>query len=125
MDGSSRARVLWALIESKAELPCVCNQAEYDALDPNLGDIGPGRPRYWWADFARAEHTRQYNTSRTHAVLCPFNCSAALTDAVYDGPVQPGVFGDYAAQVSCVAVQSSWSLPLLYDKFVEDANALQ
>jgi hypothetical protein len=51
----------------------------YNSYDPNLGDVGPGRPRYWWADFARAEHTRQYNiSSRGPAVLCPFNCSAGL-----------------------------------------------
>ena len=30
--------------------------------------------RYWWADFARAEHTRQYNTSDGKAKLCPMNC---------------------------------------------------
>ena len=53
-------------------------QAEYDTYDPNLGAAGPGRPRYWWADFARAEHTRQYNTSDGQAKLCPMNCSAEL-----------------------------------------------
>lgn len=107
---------------------CISEQVEYDALDPNLGDVGPGRPRYWWADFARAEHTRQYNTSRTHAVLCPFNCSAELADAVYAGPVQPNVFGDYAAQVTahipfCFAhssyagalgLRGMWSLLLVF-----------
>ena len=73
-------------------------QAEYDAYHPLNGDAGPGRPRYWWADFARAEHTRQYNVSGATPVLCPFNCSAALEDAEWSGPPEEWVFDADAAQ---------------------------
>ena len=29
--------------------------------DPAKGDAGPGRPRYWWVNLARAEHPRNFS----------------------------------------------------------------
>ena len=35
----------------------------FSRYDPNNGDAGEGRPRYWRIDFARAEHPHIYNLS--------------------------------------------------------------
>jgi hypothetical protein len=74
-------------------------QAEYDSYDPSLGDAGPGRPRYWWIDFARAEHTRTYHMPDGSVRVCPKNCTRELETAInstkHGGPDR-------------AAVKSSW-----------------
>jgi hypothetical protein len=57
-------------------------QPEWDRYDPARGDAGPGRPRYWWVNFARAEHPRKYTMPDGSAVICPKNCTAALVHAL-------------------------------------------
>ena len=57
-------------------------QHTWNQYDPALGDAGPGRPRYWWVNFAKAEHVRQYNMPDNTSVKCPKNCTAALEHAV-------------------------------------------
>ena len=64
-------------------------QALYDAFDPARGGAGPGRPRYWWVDFARAEHPQLYNKSDGAQAVCPFNCTADLADATWAGRALP------------------------------------
>lgn len=55
---------------------------DYSQFDPNHGNAGPGRPRYWFLDFARAEHPRRYTLSTENIITyCPFNCSQSLEEA--------------------------------------------
>lgn len=53
-------------------------QQDYNRAHPALGDAGPGRPRYWWVDFARAEHPLNCTFSDGSCLVCPFSCSEAL-----------------------------------------------
>jgi len=50
-------------------------------FDPNAGGVVPGLPRYWYIDFARAEHPRAYfeKPGKGSPVLCPLDCSADLS----------------------------------------------
>ena len=57
-------------------------QKEWDQYDPSRGDAGPGRPRYWWVNFARAEHPRTYTMPDGSSEICPKNCTAELEHAV-------------------------------------------
>jgi hypothetical protein len=57
-------------------------QKVWDQYDPSNGDAGPGRPRYWWVDFASAQHTKKYTFVDGSYEICPFNCTAALEHAV-------------------------------------------
>ena len=57
-------------------------QHEWNAYDPALGDAGLGRPRYWWVNFARAEHPRNYTLRDGTSTVCPFNCTASLEHAI-------------------------------------------
>ena len=36
---------------------------DYSAFDPSRTSADAARPRYWWLDFARAEHPRVYSLS--------------------------------------------------------------
>ena len=68
-------------------------QKEWDAYDPSKGDAGPGRPRYWWVNFARAEHPKKYTYADGSYDICPMNCTAKAEHAVdvTDGyPTPPG-----------------------------------
>ena len=48
----------------------------YSKYDPNLPNIdAPNLPRYWWIDFARAEHPRRYTYRDQFSKYCPLNCS--------------------------------------------------
>eukprot|EP00041_Stephanoeca_diplocostata_P040362 m.1639248 g.1639248 ORF g.1639248 m.1639248 type:complete len:510 (-) comp34160_c0_seq1:168-1697(-) len=49
-------------------------QTDLNAFDPNRGPAGPNRPRYWWIDFARAEHPREYTAPSGEYRLCPLDC---------------------------------------------------
>jgi hypothetical protein len=62
-------------------------QKEWNQYDPALGDAGPGRPRYWWVNFARAEHPRNYTMSDHSSIVCPLNCTVKLESAVRVGEV--------------------------------------
>ena len=57
-------------------------QEVWDQYDPSKGDAGPGRPRYWWVDFASAQHSKKYTFADGSSEICPFNCTAALEHAV-------------------------------------------
>jgi hypothetical protein len=57
-------------------------QKEWDQCDPALGDAGPGRPRYWWVNFARAEHPKKFTFADGSFEICPKNCTARLEHAV-------------------------------------------
>jgi hypothetical protein len=61
-------------------------QAEWNQYDPALGDPAPGRPRYWWVNFAKAEHTRVYTMKDGTKEVCPKNCTQALEHAVNSTP---------------------------------------
>ena len=67
-------------------------QKEWDQYDPSRGDAGPGRPRYWWVNFARAEHPKTYTMADGRSFVCPKNCTAELEHAVNvtDGAGGPG-----------------------------------
>ncbi len=56
-------------------------QTEWNQYDPGLGDAGPGRPRYWWVNFARAEHPRKYTFTDGSYQICPKNCTKSLEHA--------------------------------------------
>ena len=47
-----------------------------------VGEAGPNRPRYWWIDFARAEHTRVYSMPDGTQQVCPKNCTRGLEAAI-------------------------------------------
>ena len=78
-------------------------QPEYAKYDPNLGDAGPGRPRYWWLDFARAEHPRLFTLPDGTQQICPLNCTKRLEQAIRVGGVNtslakqlwPTILGSY------------------------------
>jgi len=53
-------------------------QSLFDASDPNRGDAGPGRPRYWRVDVSRAEHPFNFTFADGTWEVCPFNCTAEL-----------------------------------------------
>ena len=57
-------------------------QRDWDQYDPALGGAGPGRPRYWWLNFARAEHARTYTYADGSIDVCPTNCTAKIEHAV-------------------------------------------
>ena len=57
-------------------------QAVWNQYDPALGDAGPGRPRYWWVDFASAQWAKKYTFADGSVEYCPMNCTAALEHAV-------------------------------------------
>ena len=57
-------------------------QPIWNQYDPALGDAGPGRPRYWWVNFARAEHPRNYSYADGTSDVCPKNCTAKIETAV-------------------------------------------
>jgi len=57
-------------------------QEEWDRYDPSKGDAGPGRPRYWWVNFARAEHPKKYTYADGSYDICPMNCTAEAEHAV-------------------------------------------
>jgi len=57
-------------------------QPIWNQYDPALGDAGPGRPRYWWVNFARAEHPRNYSYADGTSDICPKNCTAKIETAV-------------------------------------------
>ena len=63
-------------------MPDPVRQKEWNQYDPSLGDAGPGRPRYWWVNFARAEHPRTYTMPDGTKQVCPKNCTADLEHAV-------------------------------------------
>jgi hypothetical protein len=62
-------------------------QAEWDQYDPALGDPAPGRPRYWWVNFAKAEHLRLYTMDDGSELVCPKNCTPALEHAANSTPI--------------------------------------
>ena len=73
-------------------------QKIWDQYDPSKGDAGLGRPRYWWVNFARAEHPKKYTFADGSYEICPQNCTAALEDAVnvtsgYPSPRGGGCLG--------------------------------
>eukprot|EP00854_Cymbomonas_tetramitiformis_P005638 gene5638-6822_t len=52
-------------------------QKQFDLQDPGL--ISGSEIRYWWIDFARAEHPRTYQLKETsRSTVCPFNCTPEL-----------------------------------------------
>ena len=57
--------------------PFPASQANFEQFDPSHGDAGPGRPRYWYFDLARAEHPRPYQFG-PETVYCPLGCSNSL-----------------------------------------------
>jgi hypothetical protein len=83
---------------------------EYNRYNPNEAVKNARRgtteatrrfPRYWWIDFARAEHPRQYLNRKTGAVqYCPFNCSESLSGYV------PSLENPNATE--CAALQSRY-----------------
>ena len=60
-----------------AEGPFPASQSNYRQFDPSHGDAGPGRPRYWYFDLARAEHPRPYQLN-SETIYCPLGCSDKL-----------------------------------------------
>ena len=74
-------------------------QKEWDQYDPSKGDAGPGRPRYWWVNFARAEHPKKYTFADGSYEICPKNCTAALEHAVNVTPGYPTPKG--GADLTC------------------------
>jgi hypothetical protein len=63
--------------------------------------------RYWWLDFARAEHPRFYQPRDTGAAatVCPYNCTAALGKAI------PSKTNPNSTQ--CGIVQKQWSVEIM------------
>ena len=82
-------------------------QAEWNQYDPALGDAGPGRPRYWWVNFAHAEHTRNYTLPDGSWKVCPKNCTADLEHAVNTTPVHGGAVKDTWPTI----LGSYWQVP--------------
>jgi hypothetical protein len=79
-------------------------QKDWNQYDPALGDAGPGRPRYWWVNFARAEHPRKYWLPDGTTQICPKNCTAEIEHALPNStgasgaeckPTWPTILGGY------------------------------
>lgn len=78
------------LLDANTNVPQL--QQEYRQYDPNRRNHSDNKhdPTYWWIDFARAEHPRQYlpngnvNPHEAHpaeatpATICPLNCTSDL-----------------------------------------------
>ena len=90
----------------------------YAAYDPNKGGTVAGKmPRYWFVDFARAEHPRIYTIDQQQAQVqaqakgqlqveeqyCPFNCTASLATAATNLSTNPS--SAQCAEVKAVYVK--------------------